>query len=83
MLPTLSLVVGEGLELAGYSLVSICALLIVVAALAVEQTLGHKGLVAPHMWELPRPGIKPVSPALAGGFLTTGPTGKFCISFLI
>ena len=27
-------------------------------------------------WDLPRPGIKPVSPAFAGGFLTTGPAGK-------
>ena len=25
---------------------------------------------------LPGPGIEPVSPALAGGFLTTGPPGK-------
>ena len=32
---------------------------------------------------LPRPGIKPVSPALAGGFLTTAPPGKPCGSFLI
>ena len=28
------------------------------------------------MWDLPGPGIKPVSPALAGGFLTTVPPGK-------
>ena len=28
------------------------------------------------MWDLPGPGIKPVSPALAGRFLTTGPPGK-------
>ena len=28
------------------------------------------------MWNLPRPGIKPMSPALAGKFLTTGPPGK-------
>ena len=28
------------------------------------------------MWDLPEPGIEPVSPALAGGFLTTGPPGK-------
>ena len=28
------------------------------------------------MWDPPRPGIKPVSPALAGIFLTTGPPGK-------
>ena len=27
------------------------------------------------MWNLPQPEIKPVSPALAGGFLTTGPSG--------
>ena len=28
------------------------------------------------MWDLPRRGIKPVSPALEGEFLTTGPPGK-------
>ena len=28
------------------------------------------------MWDLPGPGIEPVCPALAGGFLTTGPPGK-------
>ena len=28
------------------------------------------------MWDLPGPGPKPVSPALAGGFLTTVPPGK-------
>ena len=28
------------------------------------------------MWDLPRPGLKPVSPVLAGGFLTTVPPGK-------
>ena len=28
------------------------------------------------MWALPGPGIEPVSPALAGGFLTTVPPGK-------
>ena len=28
------------------------------------------------MWDLPGPGLQPVSPALAGGFLTTGPPGK-------
>ena len=28
------------------------------------------------MWDLPGPGIKPLSPALAGGFLTTEPPGK-------
>ena len=28
------------------------------------------------MWDLPRPGIEPVSHTLAGEFLTTGPPGK-------
>ena len=28
------------------------------------------------MWDLPGPGLEPVSPALAGGFLTTAPSGK-------
>ena len=28
------------------------------------------------MWDLPGPEIEPVSPALAGGFLTTAPPGK-------
>ena len=29
------------------------------------------------MWDLPGPGIEPMFPALAGGFLTTGPPGKY------
>ena len=28
------------------------------------------------MWDLPGPGLEPVSPPLAGGFLTTVPPGK-------
>ena len=28
------------------------------------------------MWDPPRPGLEPVSPALAGRFLTTAPPGK-------
>ena len=28
------------------------------------------------MWDLPGPGLEPVSPALAGGFLNTAPPGK-------
>ena len=31
------------------------------------------------IWRLPRQGIEPVYPALAGGFSTTGPTGKSII----
>ena len=28
------------------------------------------------MWDLPGPGLEPMAPALAGGFLTTAPPGK-------
>ena len=34
------------------------------------------------MWDLPRPGLEPVSPALAGRFSTTAPPGKPSFSFL-
>ena len=34
------------------------------------------------MWDLPRPGLEPVSPALAGRFSTTAPPGKPCVNFL-
>ena len=37
----------------------------------------------PHgMWDIPRPGIEPMSPALAGGFLTTEPPGKSSVSLV-
>ncbi|KAJ8798621.1 hypothetical protein J1605_016424 [Eschrichtius robustus] len=34
------------------------------------------------MWDLPGPGLEPMSPALAGRFLTTAPPGKPLIYFL-
>ena len=40
------------------------------------QELWHLDLAALWHVDLPRPGIDPVSPALAGGFLTIGPPGK-------
>ena len=33
------------------------------------------------MWDLPRSVIQPVSPALAGGFLSTAPPGESYIFF--
>ena len=38
------------------------------------------GLVAPWHGDLPGPGIEPLSPILAGRFLTTGPPGKSPLS---
>ena len=34
------------------------------------------------MWDLPGPGLESVSPALAGGFLTTVPPGKSNVTIL-
>ena len=49
-----------------------------VASFIADQTLehGHPGSVTWVMWDLPWPGIEPVSFALQGGFLTIGPPGK-------
>ena len=35
------------------------------------------------MWDPPRPGLEPVSPALAGGLPTTAPPGRSLLSLLI
>ena len=51
-----------------------------------SQTLEHRlnscaaqAVLLCAMWDLPGPGIKPMSPALAGGFFTTEPPGRhFC-----
>ena len=46
---------------------------------ALEHRLSSCGAQAQllrGMWDLPGPGLEPVSPALAGGFLTTAPPGK-------
>ena len=49
---------------------------------AVEHRLnscGARAQLLRGMWDLPGPGLKPVSPALTGRFLTTAPPGKFPI----
>ena len=40
------------------------------------SSCGARAYLLCSMWNLPGPGIEPVSPALAGGFLTTVPSGK-------
>ena len=40
------------------------------------SSYGTLALLPHGMWDLPRPRIKPVSPALTGRFLTIGPPGK-------
>ena len=56
----------------------------IVASLVAEHRLqtrrlcncGSRAQSLRSMWDLPRPGLKPVSPASAGRFSTTAPPGK-------
>ena len=53
---------------------------------ALERRLsscGTRAQLLRGMWDLPRPGLEPVFPALAGGFSTTAPPGKPSRGFLI
>ena len=58
--------------------------LTVAASLVAEHRLqtrrlsscGSRAQSLRGMWKLPRPGLEPVSPALAGRFSTTAPPGK-------
>ena len=40
------------------------------------SSCGSRAQLLCGMWDLPRPGLEPVSPALAGRLLTTAPLGK-------
>ena len=65
--------------------------LTIVASLVVEHRLqtrrlsscGSRASLLLGMWDLPRPGLEPVSPALAGRFSTTAPPGKPSCTFLM
>ena len=46
------------------------------------QAVGARALLLRGLWDLPTPGIEPVSPALAGGFLSTVPPGSPLAGFL-
>ena len=64
--------------------------LTIAASLVAEHRLqtcrlsicGSRAQLLRGMWDLPRPGLEPVSPALAGRFSTTAPPGKPCPSLL-
>ena len=58
--------------------------LTIAASLVAEHRLqmrrlsncGSRAQLLHGMWDLPRPGLEPVSPALAGRLSTTAPPGK-------
>ena len=64
--------------------IAVCGPLTAVASPAAEHRLqtcrlsscGSRAQLLRSMWDPPRPGLKPVSPALAGRFSTTAPLGK-------
>ena len=64
--------------------IAVRGLLTIAASLVAEHRLqtrrlsscGSRASLLRGMWDLPRPGLEPVSPALAGRFLTTAPPGK-------
>ena len=58
----------------GYCLVAVLGFLTAVASPVAETSAWAQLLCG--MWDLPRSGVEPVSPALAGGFFTTEPPGK-------
>ena len=68
----------------GPLLIMVCRPFTVVASLVVEHRLqtrrlsscGSRAQLLRGMWDLPRPGLEPVSPALTGRFSTTAPPGK-------
>ena len=64
--------------------IAVCRLLTIAASLVVEHRLqtcrlsncGSRAQLLRGMWDLPRPGLEPVPPALAGRLSTTAPPGK-------
>ena len=47
------------------------------------SSCGSRAQLLRGMWDLPRPGLEPVSPALAGRLSTTAPPGKPELIFLV
>ena len=74
----------------GYSLVAVCSFLIEVVSPVAHRPQARRLIVLARglqscdiqtqlplsMWDLPRPRVERVSPALAGGFFITEPPGK-------
>ena len=64
--------------------IAVCGPLTIAASLVAEHRLqtrrlsncGSRAQLLRGMWDLPRPGLEPMSPALAGRLSTTAPPGK-------
>ena len=80
---------AQGSRLAGFSSCGSRALERMLSSCDL-QALGHRlsscgarVQLLRGMWDLPGPGLEPVSPASAGGFLTTEPLGKSIAPFIL
>ena len=58
------------------SIAMVCGLLMAVASHAMEQVLQGTGSYSMTCRDLPGPGTKPLSPALADRLFSAGPPGK-------
>ena len=75
----------------GPLLIAVRGPLTIAASLVAEHRLqkrrlsscGSRAQPLCGMWDLPRPGLEPVSPALAGGLSTTAPPGKPRVLFFV
>ena len=75
----------------GPLLIAVRGPLTITASLVAEHRLqtrrlsncGSRAQLLRGMWDLPRPGLKPVSPTLAGRLSTTAPPGKPTTHFLV
>ena len=73
----------------GPLLIAVRGPLTIAASLVAEQRLqtlrlsscGSRAQLLRGMWDPPRPGLEPVSPALAGRLSTTAPPGKPLLSY--
>ena len=71
--------------------ITVCWPLTVAASLVAKHRLqtrrlsscGSRAQLLCSMWDLPRPRLEPVSPALAGRFSTTAPPGKPLIFLIV
>ena len=66
----------SSLRCTGYSLRWLLLLWSTGSRLGASGVVAHRLSRPRGMWDLPKPGIEPVSSAWAGRFLTTGPPGK-------
>ena len=75
--------IGSSLRCVGFSLRWLLSLWSTGYRREGLSSCGARAQLLHGMWDLPGPGLEPVSPALAGRFLTTAPLGKPLFYFIL